>query len=408
MKKIILLSVSILGAILLFVSWQNPTQTTTKIEKLGRLLYFDEALSSPEGMGCVTCHDRSGGWAGPNSEVNATTAVYPGIHEPRFGNRKPPTASYAGDSPVLHIDEDGHFVGGLFVDGRATGWEIGDPLAEQAMGPFLNPLEQNLELKKDLVEKIIESDYAQLFREVFGESSLSLDVADKAFEQAAVAIAAFERSVELNPYNSRFDVFWWNAHKAGLDADRINEKNVTKYYSLGLTNAEINGMLLFEEKGECAECHPLKSNNGNPPLFTDFTYDNLGVPRNPKNPFYVQEKEFNSLGEKWVDEGLGAFLATTEKYKEYAGDNIGKYRVPTLRNVDMKESDSFVKAYMHNGFFTSLRDVVDFYNSRDLPEKNWGDPEIMANVNKDELGDLELTDEEIDLIVLFLQTLSDQ
>ena len=181
-----------------------------------------------------------------------------------------------------------------------------------------------------------------------------------------------------------------------------------RYKNMGLTDAEVKGMMLFNEKGECAECHTLESVNGRPPLFTDFTYDNLGVPRNPNNPFYIQDKEFNPLGDKWVDEGLGAFLSTIKKYKEYADENIGKYRVPTLRNVDMKESEDFVKCYMHNGYFTSLREVVDFYNTRDLPEKNWDPPEIKKNLNTDELGDLKLTDKEVDLIVLFMKTLSDR
>ena len=409
MKKKFLIPLTVLAILtVVFSIHREAARTLTQKELLGKKLFFDEALSDPEGMSCATCHDKRGGWAGPDSKINKDTAVYPGILKPRFSNRKPPTAAYSGFSPKLYRDEEeGNFVGGLFFDGRATGWEIGDPLAEQAMGPFINPLEQNLSAKKQLVEKIIEADYAPLFKEVFGEDSLSLEKVDQVYERAAIAIAAYERSFELNPFNSSFDDFWRKTVKAGLDVDKITQKNMDQYKNMGLTDQEVRGMMLFKTKGLCAECHILDSEDGLPPLFTDFTYDNLGAPRNPRNPFYTQDKEINPLGDKWIDEGLGAFLRTTEKYKKYAAENIGKYKVPTLRNVDMRESPDFVKSYMHNGYFTSLRDIVDFYNTRDLPERKWPPSEVLVNINRDELGDLKLMDEEVDLIVLFLKTLSD-
>ncbi len=410
MKKGLILLLTVGLFIFMGFSFQDTSKKKlTKIESLGKKLFFDETLSNPEGMSCATCHDKKGGWAGPDSEINKKTGVYPGALETRAGNRKPPTASYSGFAPKLHRDEkEGNFIGGLFFDGRATGWEIGDPLAEQAMGPFLNPVEQNLADKKALVKKVIKASYAPLFREVFGKDSLSIEKTEKAFEQVAIALAAFQRSYQLNPFNSRFDEFWQNSNKKGLKVEKISEKNYQTYSGLGLSDQEVEGLMLFNTKGLCADCHVLTSENGIPPLFTDFTYDNLGVPRNPNNPFYKQDKKTNPLGEKWVDEGLGAFLKTTEKYKKYADENIGKYKVPTLRNIDMRESDKFVKSFMHNGFFTNLRDVVDFYNTRDLPEKKWAEPEIKQNVNKDELGNLKLTDREVDLIVLFMKTLSDR
>ena len=104
----------------------------------------------------------------------------------------------------------------------------------------------------------------------------------------------------------------------------------------------------------------------------------------------------------------GGYLEGTEKYKEYAGENYGKHKVPTLRNVDLRPIQGFVKAYMHNGFFTTLKDVVNFYNTRDVEGADWAPPEISENVNVDELGDLGLTPEEEDAIVLFMKTLSDR
>jgi cytochrome c peroxidase len=96
----------------------------------------------------------------------------------------------------------------------------------------------------------------------------------------------------------------------------------------------------------------------------------------------------------------------------------GKIQVPTLRNVDMRPSPDFVKAYMHNGYFKSLKDVVHFYNTRDvLPRCAPGDPGEMVtcwpapedptNLNKRQLGNLKLTDQEEDALVAFLKTLTD-
>ena len=153
-------------------------------------------------------------------------------------------------------------------------------------------------------------------------------------------------------------------------------------------------------------------------LFTDFTYDNLGVPRNPQNPFYF-EPEWNPDGLLWVDEGLGGFLRSVgESYES----ELGKQKVPTLRNVDKRPGPGFVKAYGHNGYFKSLKGIVNFYNTRDvkpscpdpftteadaMKQGCWPVPEVAVNVNTDELGDLGLTPEEEDAIVAFLKTLSD-
>ncbi|GAG45693.1 unnamed protein product, partial [marine sediment metagenome] len=113
---------------------------------------------------CAACHGPEVGMTGPVEDINKTGATYEGAVSGRFGNRKPPTAAYAGRSPVFHLmDEEGNFMGGMFWDGRATGKSLGDPLAEQAMGPFLNPLEHNNPDEKSVVIKVRDSDYADLF-----------------------------------------------------------------------------------------------------------------------------------------------------------------------------------------------------------------------------------------------------
>ena len=379
-------------------------QELTSVEQLGKFLLFDPSLSTPHGVSCTACHGPDVGFTGPVSELNAHGAVYPGAVPTRFGNRKPPSAAYAGDSPVLYYDaDDGTWVGGMFWDGRATGWTLGDPLAEQAEGPFLNPLEQNNPNAQAVVFKVARSTYANLFRQVWGADALpppgaklALPVGGGpppfdiplAYERIARSIAAYERSLEVNPFSSKYDY-----SLAGMAT---------------LTDQEEWGRQLFNDpaKGNCAACHISEPGpDGEPPLFTDFTYDNLGVPRNPENPYYGMPPKFNPLGDEWVDYGIGGFLMQAGYGPEVYGPELGKQKVPTLRNVDLRPSVDFVKAYGHNGFFKSLEEIVHFYNTRDV--EMWPPPEVAENVNHDELGDLGLSADEEAAIVAFMRTLSD-
>ncbi len=367
---------------------QADVPALTPVEELGKFLFFDENLSVPPGQSCAACHAPEVGFTGPDSTINATQAIYPGVVAARAGNRKPPSAAYAGDSPVLYYDEwEGLWVGGMFWDGRATGWMLGDPLAEQAQGPFLNPLEQNSPNAKLVCMKVSLSDYAGLFEEVWGPDSLD-PVGDVAgtYERIAHSIAAYERSPEVNPYSSKYDYY--------LDGQ------------VELTAQEAWGLELFEGKAMCSACHLSEpGSGGEPPLFTDFTYDNLGVPKNPGNPFYTMPNKWNPDGTAWIDPGLGGFLKGAGYGPEVYEPEWGKHKVPTLRNVDLRPYPGFVKAFGHNGFFKSLEEIVHFYNTRDVEE--WPEPEVPVNVNTDELGNLGLTPEEEAAIVTFMKTLSD-
>jgi cytochrome c peroxidase len=375
----------------------------TPVEELGKNLFFDTNLSTPAGQSCAACHAPEVGWTGPLSAA----VVYEGAMKGRFGNRKPPASGHAGDSPIFHQDEDGNFVGGMFWDGRATGAELKDPLAEQAGGPFLNPLEQNNPDKKAVVLKVRSSDYAALFEQVWKIKKEEWEQnIDKIYEYISRSIAAFERSEEVNPYNSKFDLFWKQAVAESLEVKAINPANRGNYANLGLGETELKGLMLFNTKGKCANCHVLTPGpNNKPPVFTDYKYDNIGVPGNPGNPFYAQDAKFNPDGKNWVDEGLGGYLKSAPQYAKLAAENMGKHKVPTLRNVDLKPTPNFVKTYMHNGVFKSLKEVVHFYNARD--NGKFPPPEVKANLNTDELGNLGLTDEEENAIVDFLKTLND-
>ncbi len=413
-------------------AFQRATAFTASAElatvsSVGKSIFFDASLSLEGNQSCAACHAPEVGFTGPLSEVNALGSVYEGSVASRFGNRKPPSAAYATPSPILHwVSEKGGplFVGGNFWDGRATGERLGSPAAEQALGPFLNPLEQALPDNACVVYRVCTGTYGSDFEDAWGVdacdiawpadvttpcttegASVLLSAADRskvqtAYDRIGLSIAAYEASSEVNAYTSKYDAFL-----LGLTR---------------LTRQEKMGLQMFKAKGKCAACHVLDAGpNGEPPLLTDFTFDNLGVPPNPENPWYASS--FNPSGLAWVDRGLGGFLSTRPDYAAQAGDNEGKQKVPTLRNVARKPSAGFVKAYTHNGYFKTLEGLVHFYNTRDvkdtcpgdyteaqaLAEDCWPAPEVEENVNHDELGNLHLTPAQEAAIVAYLKTLTD-
>ncbi len=408
--SILAVLVTILAFAGMAISTGSQAQTLTPIEELGKFLLFDTDLSSPAGQDCAACHAPQAGYTGPDSAINETLAVYPGAIDTRFGNRKPPSAAYGGDSPILYYDEDDEvWVGGMFWDGRASGWTLGDPLAEQAQGPFLNPLEQNNPNAKYVCLTVRKSAYAGLFETVWGPGSLDCGKGlATTYEHIARAIAAYERSAEVNPFSSKFDLFWNNAKAARLDATLIDVDNWETYTGYGLTDAEVYGLALFndEDKGKCALCHTFDEGPAGYPLLTDFTYDNLGVPKNLANPFYTMQLKYNPDGADWIDPGLGGFLQGAGFSEEVYAAEMGKHKVPSLRNVDLRPYPEFVKAFGHNGYFKSLEEITHFYNTRDV-EPSWPEPEVPWTVNTDELGNLGLTSDEEAGIVLFMTTLSD-
>jgi cytochrome c peroxidase len=416
------------------------------LEELGKKLFFDPGLSTPPGQSCATCHDPVAGWTGPDSIQNDLTAVYPGAIGERYGNRKPPSSAYVGFNPVLHRCGDcggacgggmggggmgdgggmgcapGDVVGGLFWDGRATGWLLGDPLAEQAMAPFLNPLEQNNPNARHVCLRVAGSDYVELFEQVWGEGSLDCARAVQAtYERIGRSIAAYERSAEVNPFSSKFDRFWDDSSgRPGPRVWAINTMNWTRFRGRGLDDMELQGLLVFNTKGNCSVCHPLRPMRGSEyPLFTDFRYHNLGLPRNADNPFYDLPRIWNPDGEAWIDAGLGRFLATVEdpELRALAAENVGKHKTPSLRNVDKRLDTEFMKAYGHNGYFKSLQEIIHFYNLRDvLPTCEvggtpgmdcWPVSEVTDNVDRVNLGNLGLTPPEGMALIAFLRTLDD-
>jgi cytochrome c peroxidase len=299
-------------------------------------------------------------------------------------------------------------VGGNFWDGRATGQELGDPAAEQARGPFLNPVEQGLPDAACVVLRVGASGYGGLYREVWGGdidgiefpadadalcgtdgTTLSLSAADRErvrleYDRIARAISAFEASPAVSAFSSKFDA--WLSGEAAF------------------TRQEMMGLMLFQGPARCDVCHTLGGQN----LLTDFGYHNLGTPANPENPAQQADPAFVDLGLG----GPGGAAPGTEQW--------GRVRTPTLRNVDRRPSASAVKPFMHNGVFLSLEEVVRFYNTRDvLPEceasaarsdwgvRCWPAPAVPENINRTDMGNLGLAPGQEAAIVAFLRTLSD-
>ena len=213
---------------------KTDENTLTPIELLGKTLFFDSNLSTPSGQSCASCHAPETGFTGPISDINLHGSVYAGAVATLFGNRHAPTAAYAGDSPQLYYNETkGLWAGGMFFDGRAAGWTIGDPLADQAQWPLVTESEMNNPFPVDVVQKVKISNYARFFEEVWGNGSLN-DVGG-AFDEIGKAIAAYERSAEVSPYTSKYDSY-------------LEGKTQ-------LTELEALGLELFQGKATCDSCH---------------------------------------------------------------------------------------------------------------------------------------------------------
>jgi cytochrome c peroxidase len=387
-----------------------PSANQDKID-LGRLIFEDTNLSIRRNQSCQTCHEPGEGFAASAAGGAVVLgSVVEGSVPGRFGDRKPPSAAYATLAPLYSGGNNP--TGGNFWDGRATGHELGNPAADQALGPFLNPVEQGLPDEACVVYRVLESDYGALYVTVWGPVSISFpaaaeveavctneglsvgdhvnlspgdrDLVRLAYQRIALSLAAFEGSDQVNRFNSLFD-------------------------QGRMSSLALEGEKLFSSKGKCQQCH---SNKGDRPLFTDFAFHNLGVPKNPANPTY----DFHDPDD--FDPGLGGFTGLDR--------HMGTFRTPTTRNVAVGAN----RTYMHNGALVSLTQVVDFYSTRDVhpvctdpvvlgDPTRWGSaafggancwppPEFGRNLDTKNMGKLGLTPNEVLAIVQYMVEMSDQ
>ena len=201
-------SLLIISASSIAMAKQASSELTPK-EELGKAIFFDN-ISSPNWMSCSTCHAPQTGWTGAVGGINVHGAVSRGATPQRFGNRKPPSAAYATQSPIFHYDEEeALFIGGNFWDGRATGELLGNPAADQAMAPFLNPVEQNNGTMTSVLEQIADSKYSELWEQVWGEA-ISVENEEKIqlnYNRVGLTLGAYEASPDVNQFSSKYDAY---------------------------------------------------------------------------------------------------------------------------------------------------------------------------------------------------------
>jgi len=464
------------------------------LKLLGKNLFFDTKLSIPANkQACASCHDPKKGWTLPDSKINSTTVVAPGAAPKARGNIKPPANAYA--SLIPHFQNAGGFAiggtvvlpawgGGNFWDGRAEGcgatanvptapcpagtgavsetirWsdlparyqntspdgyvQFLGPTADQAVNPFPNAVEQNIR-EKNVCQNAKTAKYKDLYKKAYGEEidcSPNPKEAPKyrtSFKRLAVAIAAWQDSSEVNSFSSKRDkaLAAKPGHKFPLKgfAGWTDQEDLGHdlFYGTNASGKNTGGPGGSPKNAQCAACHnglpgkfaaappapPLDPDGTHPEqLYADGRYHHVGLMFNPEIPGVANG----------VKVGLKAHAP-----KDPNGDTPeGFFKTPTLRNVAKGASASFTKAYFHNGYFKSLKQVVHFYNTRDTkdtctgPLANataaqaiandcWPKPEFdnasVAGLGVggpfDLIGNLGLSPGEEDAIVAYMETLND-
>jgi cytochrome c peroxidase len=358
---------------------------------LGKKIFSDPSLSRSGRMSCATCHSPAHAYGPPNGL--AVQSGGPALD--RQGARAVPSLRYVLNRTPLwnktYIENEAERlregqeppVGGFGWDGRFQS------LHDQATFPFMATNEMANTGPEEVAAKLERAAYADEFRHVFG-AKIFADPA-QAYAQALVALERFElEDASLHPYTSKYD-------------DYLDGK-------VQLTEQERRGLALFDDprKGNCATCHlDRKGANGSHPLFTDYQFEALGVPRN-------LEIAANA-GQDYFDMGLcGPLRADQAGQPKFCG----LFKTPTLRNVATRT------VFFHNGRFHTLKEALRFYVRRDTNPDLWYPasakfddlpPTLRGNVD---IIDQPLTlkqgdapawnDAEIDDVIAFLQTLNDR
>jgi cytochrome c peroxidase len=457
---------------------QPPTLQGTGYDAnriLGKLMNFDENMSPFRNRACAFCHMPYAGYSGPIPSVNLTMVAYPGSEEFRAGKRTAQRYTYSPRFPVLELYPDQALLfGGNFWDGRSTGYLLQSADAEQAQHPPVDTQEHALPDTACIALRLSQSVYRPLFEQVWGPDSLEISFpfnsegicatpggaavfgtnttpiplspadrtkANEAYNHWGQSISFFENSPEVSPFTSKVD-----ANIQGLPGSEY-------------TPDELAGAILFAGKGNCNSCHvdgqrttltPGQADTGvyavnARPLFTCFGYSNLGLPLNPRDAIFYQTTPdpfgfiANPFGFAFRDLGLGTFLRSgpgsapnpNSSWTQLAPRMDGRQQVSTVRNVAMTPSQCptteapgpyFQKEFFHNGYIKSLKQLVHFYNTRDVFPYNvtsgncpagttekvdcWPMPEVPNNIDMS-VGSLGLTDQEEDQLVIIMQALND-
>jgi cytochrome c peroxidase len=454
------------------------------VKTLGKLMNFDLNISPFRNTACASCHMPYAAFGPPIPSVNLTMIAYPGSFHFRAGKRNPQRYTYSPYFPVLTLNETQQlFFGGNFWDSRATGYLLQSPDAQQAQGPPVDTQEMMSPDTACIAFKLSQAEYRPLFEQVWGQDSLNIKfphkteeicatpggaavfgtdttpvklspedrlLANRVYDNWGQSVSFYERSKEVSPFTSKFDAFLASPTTTPLTPD------------------EMAGYALFRGKAACNTCHvdgrgstqtPGTGFDGVPstttgtdtshaatvnPLFTCFGSANEGLPLNPRNAFYYQTTpDFfgftpNPFGFGYRDLGMGTFLRSgfgsapnpNSEWIPFAPTTDGQFQVSTARNVAMTPlgctteapGPFFQKEFFHNGYIKSLKQLVHFYNTRDvfafpvtsghcppgtIEKVNcWPMPEVRNNLDMT-TGNLALTDLQENQIVAFLQTLTD-
>jgi cytochrome c peroxidase len=369
------------------------TVPLTPVEQLGKDLVFDITLSDPPGYACFTCHTPETGHASPGppdgSEVNAILGIPPGVVPGRFRERKPSTYAMSAFSPTgPYYDANlGVYIGGMFWDGHAP------DEAHQALLPFINPNEMDNIPGNGIyppvaggysplvVQKVQSRPYTPLFKQVYGPDVFTKYTVPQLYMIITYAIAAYEASAEVNPFSSMYDASKYGVPPQNLYTLSASEERGRILYGVG-PNPSNNPNF---GNAQCFQCHlsanllAVQAVTGGKEMFTMFCYANIGAPKNPNNPYYKETDPttnphgYNPLGTNFIDWGLGRNPNPapdgTKFYDNTPGDIPqfrGLMKAPSVRNSDKRPYPTFVRAYMHNGVFKSLQEVVHFYNKRNI------------------------------------------
>lgn len=305
--------------------------------QVGERMFVDASLSGSGRLACASCHDPQHAHA-PSNDL----AVQPGGADLKAsGTRAVPSLRYKEVTPPyadLLDNPDGISVPG---PGGGFGWDGRAPtLAAQAAIPLLAANEMANADAAAVVAKLAAGPYAELFRQAFG-TDVFADTAG-AFAKAGLALQAYQlEDRSFHPYSSKYDLYAGN--KIGGT----------------LTPAEARGLKVFADPqlGNCSSCHYQGAGlNGSSALFTDFSYEAIGVPRNAAIPANADAA--------YADLGLCGPLRGD--HPPAAGNAFcGMVKAPTLRNVATR------KAFFHNGVMHSLEQVIRFYNTRDTWPEIW-------------------------------------
>jgi cytochrome c peroxidase len=292
---------------------------------------------------CTTCHVAAYAFAadpssdGPDHGLPVPLGG-PNMDEPGFRNT--PSLMYASFTPAFYFDSDGGPNGGFFRDGRAA------TLADQAIQPFITSFEMANPDAASVIERLKGRPYIADFTALYGAEVLNDP--NTALQRMGQALAAFEtESADFHPFTSKYD-YWLAGHAT-------------------LTDQELRGLGLFNNptKGNCSACHPSTSVDGvTPPLFTDFSFDNLGVPRNVNIPSNnaASASAYTPINST---DGIDSYhdLGVCGPLRDNGTLNLsgicGQFKVPTLRNI------ARTAPYFHNGQFPTLSKAIGFYVRRD-------------------------------------------